>query len=103
MFIDLDLIDCVCDIANCVTVFDVTDAKFYGKGANYHVFAGTDFTVCLIKSSLDKAMTNIMDVANHGIADSAIESKINFYKGKYQRVGTLKEWVDVHGSKFIYE
>ena len=83
-------------------VFDVTDSGFYGKQGRYNVFAGKDLTVCLIKSSLEPSMTNNFDVKGQGITDGQLQSKVDFYKNKYSRVGYVKEWKDVNGDALIY-
>ncbi len=83
-------------------MFDVTDSGFYNKSGRYHVFAGKDLTVCLIKSSLEPSMTNNMDVAGQGITETQLQGKVDFYKNKYKRVGSVKEWVEVNGDKLIY-
>jgi hypothetical protein len=83
-------------------VFDVTDSGFYGPSGRYHVFAGKDLTLCLIKSSLDPAMTNRLNMEQEGITSDQIEGKVDFYRKKYKRVGWLKDWRDINGDKAIY-
>lgn len=87
---------------NNIIVFDVTDSGFYSSSGRYHVFAGKDLTLCLIKSSLDPAMTNNLNMEQEGITTGQIEGKVDFYRKKYKRVGWLKEWKDINGDKAIY-
>jgi Zn/Cd-binding protein ZinT len=49
---------------NKFIVFDVSDAKFYGPGDSYHVFAGNDATVNLSKTDLNPKYLNQFDITS---------------------------------------
>lgn len=84
-------------------MFDVSaGAHFYGPDAPYHIFAGRDGSKSLPTGSLEKDDVENPDLSDFGARETLeLEEQVEFYSGKYVRVGKLEGWVPPPPESYV--
>ena len=75
----------------------MTDTPFYSKTSDNHIFAGHDASINLARSSLDSTTLNKMDLSVLTASEQQnLQSNLEFYEGKFVKVGWLKEFIEAN-------
>jgi membrane-associated progesterone receptor component len=78
-------------------VYDVTNSGFYGPNEAYEQFSGHDVSINLAEMTLDEKSMDIMDLSHQSEqTKNDVISRGEYYDGKYERIGYLKEWIPIH-------
>jgi predicted heme/steroid binding protein len=72
-------------------IFDVTDAKFYKKGASYNIFAGRESSTALARNSFEESdlATDYVTIQLNEEEEISLNEWYKTFAGKYKIVGKI--------------